>query len=673
MFDGTSWFDRKKPLESHSDLLSQWIVYLAGKLALHFPQNSFLASIIRKFYPEDLGSESFSHAVAEGADLLQQQLENQSNTHDRLVQVVRVFNLSLFDIDLLVLAFWPHHDERFGTLFPQKDIRIRDAIPVLFSETMDRSIIRSHVAASNLWHSGLFTADGPVTNLFDLPLSINPILVDFLDGLRPSLGKSAKWLGRDYREDESEHRSRFFPSLQRSLRELETDFLQGGHTFINLYGEHHGHILFLIDLLAEQLNHETGPIMLTCPSNGRGMRDADLVARLYRALVAVDVWADDHFACFDGDHLMQPLLIVSKSRIDGNGSIGNRISGIPVPPPKMGEQKRVFNYYFRKINLRHTVINTLSNHLYLSVSQIKTAAELYPKIQGENGNNSDSGSDHGQLRTVARALDHVSPFPETDLAMARRPDTSWDRFVANETTIDNLRDIMRRVKHRLTVQEQWGMQDSARRGDGVVALFYGTSGTGKTLAVDILATELCLPVLHVDLSKVVSKYIGDTEKNLEDLFKQAERFRALLFFDEADALFGQRTGIKDAHDRYANIETNFMLQRLEYFDGIAVLATNLLQNIDQAFLRRVQLYVHFPNPLPGEQISLWQVHLPSDKVDPHIDFSSIVGRFDLTGGEIRNASLTAAYHAAEQDEMICERHLIDAIKKEFYKKGQPIP
>jgi SpoVK/Ycf46/Vps4 family AAA+-type ATPase len=179
-------------------------------------------------------------------------------------------------------------------------------------------------------------------------------------------------------------------------------------------------------------------------------------------------------------------------------------------------------------------------------------------------------------------------------------------------------------------------------------------------------------VLIVDLSKVVSKYIGETEKQLDQLFKLTEGFRALLFFDEADSLFGQRTGIKDAHDRYANIETNFMLQRLEYFDGIAVLATNILQNIDQAFLRRIQLSVHFPNPLPGEQISLWQAHLPEGHVDTGIDFSDIVSRYDLTGGDIRNASLTAAYHAAEGNEKIGNVHIIKAIKKEFFKKGQPM-
>jgi SpoVK/Ycf46/Vps4 family AAA+-type ATPase len=172
---------------------------------------------------------------------------------------------------------------------------------------------------------------------------------------------------------------------------------------------------------------------------------------------------------------------------------------------------------------------------------------------------------------------------------------------------------------------------------------------------------------------VVSKYIGETEKNLAEVFAQAEGFRALLFFDEADALFDKRTGTRDAHDRYANLEVNFLLQRLEAFDGIAVLATNMPQQMDEAFTRRFTLSIHFPRPTPGRQLALWRHHLPAGRLAPGLDLERLVTRHDLVGGEIRNAALTAAYAAAAAGGTITQALLEAAAAQELEKQGRPIP
>ena len=235
-----------------------------------------------------------------------------------------------------------------------------------------------------------------------------------------------------------------------------------------------------------------------------------------------------------------------------------------------------------------------------------------------------------------------------------------------------LEEVLRRVEHRVTVQQRWGMADDAGRGDGLVLLLHGESGTGKTLAAEALATALCLPLLRIDLSRVVSKYIGETEKNLSEVFDAAEGFGAVLLIDEADALFGKRTSVKDAQDRYANIETNYLLQRLESFVGVAILATNILQNMDEAFVRRLQFVVHLTRPTAAMQAQIWQAHLPARLLADDVDLAAL-SRFELVGGDIRNASLTAAYGAAAAGSLITQSLLLEAAREELLKRGRALP
>lgn len=212
-----------------------------------------------------------------------------------------------------------------------------------------------------------------------------------------------------------------------------------------------------------------------------------------------------------------------------------------------------------------------------------------------------------------------------------------------------------------------------RRASSVVGLLYGESGTGKTLAAEAIATRLRMPMLSVDLSLVVSKYIGETEKNLSELFAAAEGYAALLFFDEADALFGRRTNVQDAHDRYANIEVNYLLQRLESFEGCALLATNLMQGVDDAFLRRFDQVVHFPRPGVAERIAIWRAHLPAAHLADQVSIEQLAERFELTGGEIRNAALSAAFAAADSGTVVTDGLLDAAVAEEFSKLGRPFP
>lgn len=269
-------------------------------------------------------------------------------------------------------------------------------------------------------------------------------------------------------------------------------------------------------------------------------------------------------------------------------------------------------------------------------------------------------------------LARLTPPRALRLATRSTPDIPWARLILPAQTGSRLDDLIRRVRRRVGVQLRWGMGRGGR-GRSVVGLLYGESGTGKTLAAEAIATRLRMPMLSVDLSLVVSKYIGETEKNLSELFAAAEGYAALLFFDEADALFGRRTNVQDAHDRYANIEVNYLLQRLESFEGCALLATNLMQGVDDAFLRRFDQVVHFPRPGVAERIAIWRAHLPAAHLADQVSIEQLAERFELTGGEIRNAALSAAFAAADSGTVVTDGLLDAAVAEEFSKLGRPFP
>lgn len=227
--------------------------------------------------------------------------------------------------------------------------------------------------------------------------------------------------------------------------------------------------------------------------------------------------------------------------------------------------------------------------------------------------------------------------------------------------------------HGGKVLGDWGLGRLFNKRSGAVALFKGPPGTGKTIAASVVANTLDLALYRIDLSQMVSKYIGETEKNLERLFQTAQAGNVVLFFDEADAIFGRRSEVSDAHDRYANIETAYLLQRLERFEGLVILASNLSQNIDEAFLRRIDLVAEFPTPGEAERLALWQrLEASAAPVSDDVDLGLLASQFELTGGEIRNCILAAAHTAARRGGAIDMACLMGAVGEELVKQGRPI-
>jgi hypothetical protein len=257
------------------------------------------------------------------------------------------------------------------------------------------------------------------------------------------------------------------------------------------------------------------------------------------------------------------------------------------------------------------------------------------------------------------------------LARRIRPQVEWDDLVLPDGVVIQLHEIAARARFRDVVLDRWALGQRSSKGRGLTALFAGDSGTGKTMSAEIVAGELGLDLYVIDLSTVIDKYIGETEKNLDRIFLEADRINGVLLFDEADAIFGKRSDVKDSHDRYANVEVAYLLQRMELFDGLAVLTTNLRSNVDEAFTRRLDAVIDFPMPEEDDRRRLWSKNLPpSVPQADDIDTAFLARAFKLSGGNIRNIAVAAAFFAAAEERAVGMADLIRATEREYRKLGR---
>jgi hypothetical protein len=307
-------------------------------------------------------------------------------------------------------------------------------------------------------------------------------------------------------------------------------------------------------------------------------------------------------------------------------------------------------------------IERLAAQFSLDVDRIEAAGELLRQDRLDDA--ALAGRLWDECRLQARR-------PLDDLAQRIEPGATRADLVLPEPQLQALREIRMHVDQRRTVYETWGFAATCSRGLGISALFAGASGTGKTMAAEVLANELRLDLYRIDLSQVVSKYIGETEKNLRRIFGAAEESGAILLFDEADALFGKRSEVKDSHDRYANIEVSYLLQRMESYRGLAILTTNMKSALDAAFLRRIRFVIVFPFPDLALRSEIWRRVFPratpTERLDP-----ARLGRLAIAGGNIRNIALNAAFFAAEEGKSVGMAHLLQAARGEYAKLEKPL-
>ena len=305
-----------------------------------------------------------------------------------------------------------------------------------------------------------------------------------------------------------------------------------------------------------------------------------------------------------------------------------------------------------------------ANQYILSPSNIKKAAQTAIDM---------AGVEDGEITfdIISKSVRQQSVNPLGAYATRINAVFSWDDLIISDEQKRQMQMICNQVRYRSIVNEDWGFRKKSPYGRGLCALFYGSPGTGKTMAVQVMANELGLDLYRIDLSQLSSKYIGETQKNISALFNKAKNINAMLFFDEADSMFAKRSEVKDANDRYANADTAFLLQKLEDYEGITILATNYVNNIDDAFKRRIKFMVNFVFPTPDVRLKLWKQILPDTaQTDEEIDFEFFAENFELSGSNIKEILTNAAYLAAADGTGIKNSHIIEAVKLNFSKYGK---
>jgi len=361
------------------------------------------------------------------------------------------------------------------------------------------------------------------------------------------------------------------------------------------------------------------------------------------------------------DQLLNPVFLSTTQRWQ---TPNNNTITLQVNKPLKHEQRQLWQTNIKNPDPHlPQVISALVNQFNFNASAIK-ATTNEAVLHGNDANLSTQ-------EVLWEAACAVSRPKFLQLAQQITPKATLDNLVLPEREKQLLKEIIIHVAQRHKVYEEWGFEDKNSRGLGISALFAGSSGTGKTMAAEVIAHELHLELYRIDLSAVVSKYIGETEKNLAKLFDTAEDTGAILFFDEADALFGKRTDIKDSHDRHANIEINYLLQRMENYRGLAILATNMKDTLDTAFTRRLKFIINFPFPDEKSRHEIWKNIYPKKTPTDNIDFTQLA-KLNITGGNIKNIALYSAFIAANQNIPINMQHIKRATQIEYTKIEKPL-
>jgi ATPase family associated with various cellular activities (AAA) len=409
---------------------------------------------------------------------------------------------------------------------------------------------------------------------------------------------------------------------------------------------------------------------------GLVLREALLLSTVTYWSRADSLWAEGEFAAATrralliGAHTGLPSLLSGDTKWEPPPVLaGHAIVRVNVPIPTAAEREASWRAELGAdaVPELDAAIRNAAASFRLTAGQIAEAVVVARAAARVRGDRSLRPHD---LSAGGRAL---SGRRLAALGQEVTPRADWNHLILPADSTRQLRELCVTVRHRDRVLEQWGFGRRLSGGKGVTALFAGTSGTGKTMAAEVVARDLELALFRIDLAGIVSKWIGETEKNLDRVFEAAWDSNAILFFDEADALFGKRSEVKDSHDRYANLEISYLLQKMETYEGLAILATNMRQQIDDAFLRRLTFNVIFPLPEEADRVRIWAAVWPAElpRADD-VDFARLA-RIKLAGGNIKNVLLAAAHLAAAQDRAVTLEDLLMGMRREYQKLGKQVP
>jgi hypothetical protein len=629
------------------------------------------------YLSDDAVDQLLDHSPAEGVDLQAEQLAAldaeaeraaRSGTDVRLRRLARDAQLTPLDVELLVIALLPDLDTRFERLYGylNDDVTRRRASVGLALQLAGASGLaaaaRARLEPSRpLVRHGLVLLEDPERPLLTRGLRVpDRVAAHLLGDDAPDPGLAELTVGVvGYRTELSVQLSHALGAGVRLVHLKERVPGSGAATAVAALTElGTGAVVLDLDRLGAVADARTAATLAVREVLLRG---AGLVAgpveRLAETHADVVRWVTDTEV---------PLILFGTSTWDPLWSAGNPLA---LDAPVLGVADRI-DLWTRELEaadpeaIESLDAVALSGHLSLGPGQVRRAVDAArTSAQLRDGRISADDLRRGVRAQNAAGLER--------LARRIEPEVGWDDLVLTPTVRRALVDLTARARHRDTVLSEWRMRRGGGRGRGVTALFAGDSGTGKTMSAEVIAADLGLDLYTVNLATVVDKYIGETEKNLERIFAEAGSVNAVLFFDEADAIFGKRSDVKDAHDRYANIESAYLLQRLETFDGLAVLATNLRANIDDAFTRRLDAIIDFPAPTPPLRRALWVRCLaPPLPLADDLDLDFLADAFEMAGGNIRSASTTAAYLAAAAETAVSMQQVIAAVEQEYRKLGR---
>ncbi len=632
-----------------------------------------------------------------GFDLpLSEPLDGQS----RLQHLKTTFQLSSFDLDLVLVALAPELDLRYERLYAylQDDVtRRRPSVDLAFnllcSAAADKLTRRAHLAATApLRRYGLLSLladpqqlqppllahylklDGQIVAFLLGQESLDARLLPFCDWVEPTGSLDELPVGAELRQALPVLASQagqtrqplrlYFQGLggvgKRSVAAALAGLLKAPLLVADLARAPTAAPEFeaaLTVLLRTALLHEAvlyGDGLDTLLSDERDGRCRLLLDRL-----------DPH----------RGMVILAGAQPWKPGS-GQTSDFFPVPFPALDfSQRRTClesSLATAGLTLAAAELDALAGQMRLTPGQITaTVAGAIDQARWRVAAQSAAGNSQPTIAELFAAARAQTDHHLLNLARKITPKYTWDDIVLPADQLAQIQEICRQAQNQHIVYGQWGFARKLALGKGLNMLFSGSPGTGKTMAADVIANALYLDLYKIDLSQVVSKYIGETEKNLDRIFTAAQNTNAILFFDEADALFGKRSEVKDAHDRYANIEVGYLLQKMEEFEGVAILATNLRSHIDEAFVRRMHAIVEFPFPDEVHRRRIWEALFPREApLGEDVDFDLLAREIKLAGGNIKNIGLTAAFYAASDGGAIRMPHLMRAARREHQKLGR---
>jgi hypothetical protein len=579
---------------------------------------------------------------------------------ERIASAGALLGLNGLDLPVLALCAAPELDPRFGRLlaYLHDDVTRRLASPRLAARLLADDHAESDAVLAR------FAADAPLRRVGALRLldgeattAVAERLVkvdDRLAGYLLGVGLAASPTG-----DRLVHASAADPGRAVAVAQLRQALCDPGL----------GVVLLAVGADApELLAAARGGPLLVVHAREAASPEAAAAAGLRAALAGAalcfeldDLSRDDYAGVAAGIAELGPGTLLCARRSDAVSGLPDlRALAISVPEPSLAERRALWRAHAPGAD-----VDGVAERFRLSMAQIAHAAHVAGASARSRGDRLTAAAD------LERGAREASRTRLGELAVRVEPRAGWNDLVLPAEPLELLRSVAAFLRHRDLVLSEWGYERALTGGQGLKVLFAGESGTGKTMAAGVIAGGLGLDLFRVDLATVVSKYIGETEQNLDRIFAAAEGSNALLLFDEADALFGKRSEVRDAHDRYANIEVAYLLQRMEAYAGGVVLATNLRSNMDDAFRRRLDVLIDFPFPEPADRRRLWRRLVPAEApVADDVDLDVLADRFRFTGGSIRNCSVTAAFLAADDGAAIGMPHLLRAIAQELRKQGR---